>query len=97
MTTNELKFQTGRLEVTPGVVNTIPAEEGEIALERHQTGDWGDCGNEVWERNEDNLREGGDLLSVYHTAAGIEYWIITSADRTTTRVLLPEEYSSPGD
>jgi hypothetical protein len=44
------------------------------------------------QENELSLKEGFRLLSVYHTAAGVKFWIITEADRSTTTVLLPEDY-----
>ena len=40
------------------------------------------------ERSKEELR----LLSVYHAADSRRFWIITEADRSTTAVLLPEDY-----
>ena len=31
-------------------------------------------------------------MSAYHTSAGDRLWVITEADRSSTCVLLPEEY-----
>jgi hypothetical protein len=45
-----------------------------------------------WQENEFSLREGFRLLSAYHTEAGVKFWVITEADRSTTTVLLPDEY-----
>ena len=42
--------------------------------------------------NEYSLEHGCRLLSVYHTSAGVKFWIITEADRSATTILLPEEY-----
>jgi hypothetical protein len=42
--------------------------------------------------NERALIEGTRLWSVYHSAAGIKFWLITEADRSHTTVLLPEDY-----
>jgi hypothetical protein len=33
-----------------------------------------------WEANERALREGTRLLSVYHTAEGFKFWVITEWD-----------------
>ena len=43
-------------------------------------------------KNELSLIQGFRLLSVYQAADGKEFWIITEADRSSTAVLLPEEY-----
>jgi len=32
------------------------------------------------------------LLSVYQSAAGITFWVLTEADRSVTTVLLPDDY-----
>jgi hypothetical protein len=32
------------------------------------------------------------LLSAYHTSTGLKFWILTEADRSSTTVLLPEDY-----
>jgi hypothetical protein len=36
--------------------------------------------------------EGTRLFSVYHSAAGMKFCVITEADRSATTVLFPEEY-----
>ena len=62
------------------------------ALKHHTCGDWGDTDTEDRERNDKALVEGERLLSIYHTDAGLKFWIITEADRSVTTVLLPEDY-----
>ncbi len=42
--------------------------------------------------NERALKQGERLLSVYRTADGAKFWIITEHDRSLTTVLLPEDY-----
>jgi hypothetical protein len=42
--------------------------------------------------NDRALRDGGRLLSAYRTARGTRLWVITEADRSSTCILLPEEY-----
>ena len=42
--------------------------------------------------NDDALRDGERLFSVYYTSKGIKIWVITEADRSSTCILLPEEY-----
>ena len=61
-------------------------------LARHVRGDWGEVPPEDIEENEFSLKNGFRLLSAYRTNAGDRIWIITEANRSSTCVLLPEEY-----
>jgi hypothetical protein len=61
-------------------------------LRRHVGGDWGDLGAEDWKANDEAVTSGGRLLSAYVVGAGEQLWIITEADRSSTTILLPEEY-----
>ena len=86
------KFPLGRLVATPNALEHIPNPDIMTALLRHLTGDWGDVDEHDREENELSLKEGFRLLSVYRSAAGVKFWIITEADRSRTTVLLPEDY-----
>jgi len=59
---------------------------------RHWTGDWGDISAEDHGLNEDAIRAGARILSVYHLQAGGRVWIITEADRHATTLLTPDAY-----
>jgi hypothetical protein len=88
------KFRLGKLVVTPGALAAL-TEAGQHPMQfvsRHVQGDWGECGTEDRQANEDALRNGERLLSVYRTAMGTKIWVISEADRSSTCVLLPEEY-----
>ena len=88
------KFALGKLVATPGALEAL-VEAGQTPMEfvaRHIRGDWGDVCAEDRQANEDALLQGERLLSAYHTKAGIKIWVITEADRSSTCVLLPEEY-----
>ena len=88
------KFSLGQLVATPGALTAL-SEAGHSALDflsRHVRGDWGECCDEDWQVNENALRTGERLFSVYRTAKGVKIWIITESDRSSTCVLLPEEY-----
>ena len=88
------KFRLGKLVATPGALAAL-TEAGQGRMEfvaRHLQGDWGDCCEEDRQANEDALRNGERLFSVYRTAKGVKIWVITEADRSSTCVLLPEEY-----
>ena len=59
---------------------------------RHSTGDWGDVEREDWTANDEAIGNGGRLFSAYQLTAAARVWIITEADRSSTTVLLPEDY-----
>ncbi len=85
-------FTLGELCSTPGALHQINMTEIAAALARHNEGDWGECDSEDWEQNEQALRDGSRLFSVYRSSNGVKFWIITEADRSATTVLLPDEY-----
>ena len=85
-------FPMGRLLATPAAIAAINGDELVNALDRHLSGDWGDVCAEDRSQNNRALKTGARLLSVYHTAAKVKFWIITEADRSATTVLLPSDY-----
>ena len=95
-TLNEKKilFPLGQIFLTVGAREALE-ESGEQPFEfllRHQTGDWGIVGKEDWEENELSVKEDFRILSAYKTAKDVKIWLITEADRSSTTILLPEEY-----
>lgn len=86
------KFPKGHLVATPGVLSQIPQAEIQQALARHLSGDWGDICADDAQANEQSLVDGTRILSVFHSSNGTKFWVITEADRSSTCVLLPEEY-----
>lgn len=90
--TQKNRFSLGQLLSTPGALEALHPDDVQHALMRHLRSDWGDVGTKDWEENELSLREGFRLLSVYRDRAGVKFWIITEADRSSTTVLLLEEY-----
>jgi hypothetical protein len=86
------KFPLGQIVSTPGALDSIDPLEMMTALARHHRGDWGNCCPEDWESNEEGLRDGFRLFSVYRSGRGEKFWIITEADRSVTTILLPSEY-----
>jgi hypothetical protein len=61
-------------------------------LMRHARGDWGEVCEEDADANDRALRSGGRLFSAYRLRDKTKIWIITEADRSSTCILLPEEY-----
>ena len=85
-------FRLGPIVATPNALSQLTQLEILRALQRHQTGDWGDVDEEDRQANDRALHEGTRLFSVYHSATGIKFWVITEADRSATTFLLPEDY-----
>jgi len=85
-------FKLGRLVTTPNARDTLPQDEILQAIQRHQAGDWGEMETEDRAANERAMAEGTRIFSRYVTKSGIRFWIITEADRSSTTVLLPEDY-----
>lgn len=88
----EQRFPLGVVFVTAAVERTLAPEDIQIALLRHERGDWGDICRADGEANDEALKHGGRLLSAYHDRAGVKFWIITESDRSATTVLLPDDY-----
>ncbi|MGZ8182293.1 MAG: hypothetical protein ACXWT1_10070 [Methylobacter sp.] len=61
-------------------------------LSRHQRGDWGNLDKEDKQANEQALTCGDRVFSSYQVTEAVKFWVITEADRSTTTILLPEEY-----
>jgi len=87
-------FGLGVLAATVGALDacaaglTIPPQ----VFARHWAGDWGDISPKDYGLNEDAIRDGERLLSVYHLQGGGRVWCITEADRHATTLLTPDEY-----
>jgi hypothetical protein len=86
------RFALGHIVATPNALQRLTNEDILNGIGRHQAGDWGDVDEDDRQANERALVEGTRLFSVYHAANGIKFWIITEADRSSTCVLLPEDY-----
>jgi hypothetical protein len=85
-------LELGQIVATANAVSQLPNSAILIGIARHCTGDWGDVCEEDRESNDAALRDGERILSVYQTAAGVTFWIITEWDRSITTVLMPEDY-----
>jgi hypothetical protein len=85
-------FRVGRIVATPNALNQLTQDDILRGLQRHQAGDWGDTKQEDSQANDRALLEGTRLLSVYCSAHGRRFWIITEGDRSVTTVLMPEDY-----
>jgi hypothetical protein len=91
---NFARFPIGQTYITPGAEEAlmVAGQTGIEFLRRHFSGDWSELSDEDATENELSLREGFRVLSAYRTAKGQRLWIITEADRSSTTILLPDEY-----
>jgi len=87
-------FGLGQLVATPDALAEIEASGDSLVgyLNRHVTGDWGDLDEHDRKENDLGLKHDLRILSAYILSSGVRIWIITEADRSSTCVLLPEEY-----
>jgi hypothetical protein len=86
------KFQLGQIVATPNALNHLTQDDILSGIIRHQSGDWGDLGEDDRKENDLSLERGTRLLSAYQASNGVKFWIITEADRSATTVLMPEDY-----
>jgi hypothetical protein len=93
---NEKKilFPLGQIFMTVGAREALEEANQQPFefLSHHQTGDWGIVGKEDWQENDFSVKAGFRILSAYKTAREVKIWIITEADRSSSTILLPEEY-----
>ena len=88
----EVKVPLGQIVATPAVLGAVSQPDIDTALRRHAVGDWGDVTPEDRAANNDALQSGERIMSVYLSATGITFWVLTEADRSVTTVLLPDDY-----
>lgn len=87
-------FPLGRIVATPAALNAL--EEANVSglslLGRHLRGDWGTIHPGDVGLNEEALKNGARIFSVYPLKTGEVIWVITEADRASTCLLLPDDY-----
>jgi hypothetical protein len=91
---NKPLFHLGQTVATPAAVEALD-KAGQTPWEfvaRHVQGDWGEVDAEDRCLNDEAVKDGTRILSAYTLKTGVRLWIITEADRSSTCLLLPEEY-----
>lgn len=84
-------YEPGRLVMTPSVPENFEPVEVFRAITRHLSCDWGDIGDADWRANDEAVRDGDRLVSVYRNR-DMRLLIVTEADRSATTVMLPSDY-----
>ena len=88
------RFPLGRTVATPGALEAL-VRAGETPLPylvRHVAGDWGDLDQDDKAENESAIENGFRILSAYRLADDTKIWVITEADRSSTSILLQDDY-----
>jgi len=88
----QARFPLGELYVTTAADRTLGPAAIARGLARHAEGDWGDVSADDRAANERGIIHGERLHSVYRDGKNVEFWVITEWDRSTTTVLLPDDY-----
>ena len=86
-------FELGQVVITRAALTFCEVNDVDaVALvRRHAGGDWGDLDHEDVNANVAAVRHDLRVFSSYKLPAG-KVWVITEADRSSTCVLLPEDY-----
>ncbi|MFZ6689301.1 hypothetical protein ACO0K0_16275 [Undibacterium sp. SXout11W] len=90
----QLLFSLGQVLTTRGAFDKM-TELGISAKDlifRHVTGDWGDLCESDQQENVKAIHSEAQVFSSYIISTDIKIWIITEADRSSTTLLLPDEY-----
>ena len=88
-------FQLGDCVATPGALQLLTDNDTDYLdlLHRHCTGDWGDLDyKDDRLMNDHAVASGVDRIMSVYKVGDDKVWIITEADRSSTTLLLPDEY-----
>jgi len=91
---SKILFQLGKTVMTHGAKEALEesSQQPNEFLARHQSGDWGIVCEDDRRENELSVKEGFRILSSFRTSKNVKIWCITEACRSSTTILLPEEY-----
>lgn len=87
-------FPLGRCVITPEAqtalesIDVVPF----AVLGRHLSGDWSEMDRHDRRANRAAINKGARVFSAYNLANNIRVYVITEADRSSTTILLPNEY-----
>ena len=88
------RFLLGRIVATSRALEVLESN-GQTPMEllqRHVVLDSGELDEEDQQANLDAIENGGRIFSSYLLNDGTKIWVITEADRSSTCLLLPDEY-----
>ncbi|MGH7782276.1 MAG: hypothetical protein ACREO5_00305, partial [Candidatus Binatia bacterium] len=87
-------FSLGNLVATPAALAALErtGEDARSFIRRHITGDWGDLSQTDKQENDCAIDIPLRILSAYTLKDQTKIWVITEADRSSSTILLPEDY-----
>jgi hypothetical protein len=87
-------FNLGTVVATPAAIEALEkaATSPMELLSLHVNGDFGQVDADDWQSNLDAINDDARILSAYELKTGEKLWVITEADRSSTCLLLPDEY-----
>jgi hypothetical protein len=85
-------FDAGDVITAPAAQSVLTAEIVQSSVARHVRGDWGLLDALDRRQNLRALAAGRPVQSVYELENGIPFWVITDGDRTSTRIVVAEDY-----
>ena len=88
----EAVVQLGITVLTPDARDVLHAQDIRLALRRHALGDWGELDDSDRKESEEGLKLGLRIVSLFRDRWGQKFYVITEADRSVTRVVLPSGY-----
>ena len=94
MNDNQQRFALGNVVATPGALEALGnAKQTPVEfLQRHLALEPGELDEVDQQTNLEAVANGERILSSYLLNDGIKIWVITEADRSSTCLLLPDEY-----
>lgn len=90
-----LRFPLGQIVATPAALAALTVHGCSVhtLLRRHVSGDWGEALHPDDARlNDQALIDGGRILSSYQITPGIVLWVLTESDRSSSTLLMPDDY-----
>lgn len=88
-------FSLGQVVATPFALERLETHgmESLDLINRHISGDWSDMAKEDQHANMEAIKQGTRVFSSYRLPPdNAIIWIITEADRSSTTIMLPEDY-----
>lgn len=85
-------FEVGLVITAPAAQAALTPDDVQTALDRHSRGDWGVLDTIDRRQNLRAMSTGQPVQSIYESQTGRKFWVITTADRSQTSVLLAEDY-----
>jgi len=101
------KFPLGNIILSDKTLLAVSAEECDLAIKKHECGDWGELDEYTRAQNDECLARSGYgayVLSQHRTSSGVTLSVYTSGDRFETVVfvtgelpisMLPEMFDLP--